>query len=671
MITPKNARYLLMMAVLPLMLYKARAQKIDEKTYLHKMQLIDSLSFYKMSDYDTLRYFLVSKSYGNNEYKEDYYGWVNKQDEKHLFFLNINGKELEIEKRELTQMKPMPLNQETIDSLISRGRRHVVEDWGNFASTYELVLWLYKKGHVGLSKQLLPERPVFFADTNLRDGFGALYYDAMLSAYSNQRNYEKAIAFGEHLSGGVFKGYEYQKESIALTRQLKNNPADFKTFRIPDSLEWRALKQKLTRNEQIVYLADRLRLLNCIQPGQPAGVSYDMYQYSMPYIDAGKSGVSYWDHNATYAVINPFVELLLMKLNLKETELLLPYLLTDTYIPTYNYHRDFFPERNLHKLSWVAETLVFKITDKLFFYRLDFDALTLEQQKAEVAKIKKWCDENAALSPETLTVKQLKTADNWNSFLAAMRTARQQKNDSLLSIIIQRFNDFNDSAWPSHRAALAQAMYELGGEKYIGTVKNWNKDTTDKSVSLWTSMFLIKYDRGSYELAMQKLEAVLKQCDGTTYYPHAMDLLLSMKDKRAFKLAEGIVDKSEFQSFIEWDYYVNITRKLLLAKSDHTFSFLSAKLDAYTADKMKNDHKDNDHVMAELDSYVLTVDLLRSDKKDYFSVTSNKERLAYIGVLNKWFKSQYVLLKEGKPNELRLEVVPTDAPVSFVDTYYR
>jgi hypothetical protein len=212
-------------------------------------------------------------------------------------------------------------------------------------------------------------------------------------------------------------------------------------------------------------------------------------------------------------------------------------------------------------------------------------------------------------------------------------------------------------------------MFELGSEKYIGAVKIWSKDTTDKWVNLWASMFLIKYDKDSYKPAMKTLAAVLNQCDGTTWYPNAMDLLLSINKPEALKLAEGILDKSRFQELIYWPYYENFTRKLLSVKSDYTFHFLSTKLDS--ADEVANLHHDNDQMLTQKDAFVLTVDELRSDTPGYYKVTTNDARREYIKALNTWFKKQYALLKEGKPNELRLEVKPENAPVTFVDTYYR
>jgi hypothetical protein len=669
MIYPKRLQSLLLIAILLLVFYKAHAQKIDEKIYQHKIRLMDSLSFYKMKDYDTLyQISILGKMYGR-DYRHDYYGWINKRDEESILFINTNGTESEIENKQIVKETPLPVSDATIEVFTKKDE----QEFGirEFGENYLLSLWLYKKGQFDYSRQLLPKNDNSFSDSRLMDNFGIIYYDAMLSAFSNERNYPKAIAFGDHLSNYLFNSYQYQKEAIALARQLKNNTEDFKAFHIPDSLEWNALKQKLNRKDQILYLADRLRLLNCIQPGQPGGIGYEMYQSSISYSEMQKLGVSYWDYNAKYHVINPFSELLQMKLDLYEAKLLLPYLLTETYIASYSYFRDFFADRTLHKLSWVTHDLIFEITDKRFFTQRSFDSLTFDKKQIEVEKIKKWCDENAELSKEDLTINILKTTDQWIDFRKALETARREKYDSLLSVIVKRFNDFKDLYWPIHKDAIAKTMFDLGNEKYIGTVRKWSKDTTHIEVNLWSSLFLLKYDKDSYEQAMNELGSVLKQCDGTAYYPHAMDLLLSMNDKRALKLAEGILNKQQFQSLSNWDYYLNFIKKLLLLKSDYTVNFLCKKLTGpFTQDEIQQLNQNNGsmNLLVQSDSFVLAVDELKKSTPGYNTAGSVKMRLEYKKQLSKWFSTQYKLLKEGKPNELRLNVVRANEPVAFVDT---
>ena len=255
----------------------------------------------------------------------------------------------------------------------------------------------------------------------------------------------------------------------------------------------------------------------------------------------------------------------------------------------------------------------------------------------------------------------------------AIQIAKRQKNDSLPAILVQRFNNFRGgTSWPSNRGYMAETMFELQNEKYVDVVRKWNKDTTDKWVNLWASMFLMKFDKDSYPAAIKALEAVLKQCNGITYYPHAIDFLLGLKDKNALKLAERIMDKAIFQQYIYWDYYENFIRKLLHAKSDYTFSFLSGKLSAYKLDMMKNLNKDGDNPITQNDEFVLAVDELKSDTPGYYKARTNLAKQEYIRKLESWFKTQYNLLKEGKPNELRLDIKRVSPPQgALVDSYYK
>jgi hypothetical protein len=647
---------------------KSNGQQIDEKTYHHKMQLMDSISFYKMQNYDTLyEISTLDTSHGRN-FRSKYHGWINNRNMENIRFINIHGELYTIDKRRITNITPMAIKNTTIEFFM-KPKRLSSFDLGSPVDNYLLSYWLYKKGEINFSKQLIPDDTIH-NDRNLTSTFGAIYYDAMLFAYSCERNYQKAIAIGNHLSGNVFNEYEYQKEAIALALQLKNNPEDFKTFLLPDSLDWMALEQKLNRQGQIIYLAERFRLLNCIQPGQPAGISYAMYQYSVPYSESQKLNISYWDRNAKYGVINPYSELIKMKLNMQETELLLPYLFSNDYIASYSYFRDFRPQRTLHKVSWVVNRLLYEITNKAFFDQHNFDLLPFDQKKAEVDEIKKWCDQNAALSPEERVIKILKTTDKWADFQKGMQTAKECKYDSLLPVLVARFNDFSGGFWPTHKGMMSETMYELGNKTYVPVVKSWSRNATDIWVNLWSAMFLLKYDTASYETAMMELERILNQDDGTAYYPHAMELLLSMNDQRARKLAEGILDRPQFPMFISWDYYLNFIKELLLLKSDYTFYAVSKQLDSFTPEESEtlSQNGGNAHLMVQSDNYVMAVSKLKNGTiPDYYFTSNNKAKLAYRKELREWFTTQYRLLKEDKPNELNLKPTPTSAPVTFID----
>lgn len=671
MAAPKKLRYFPLMAALLLAPCITFAQQTTTDDFAHKIRLTDSLSFYQINKQDTLYRFLTADSMFNRVFKTIYYGWIKNQDKNYIHVLNVDGGLYLLKRSELTHMEALPANNTTADSIVSK-YSDVFSGIKKFGQPYLVGSWLFKNGMQEQAKRVFFNNGSRFtdaSDTGLRDNFGIITYDAMLYAFSKDRDYATAIAYGEHLSKSIFNGYPYQKTAIALTQQLKNNPGDFKIFRLPDSLEWVALKQKLSRTEQIDYLAKRLRLLNCIQPGQPGGIDYDMYQYAVSFAESYKIGFEYWRHNPRYEVINPFVEIIRMKLTTPEVKLLLPYLLSDDYIASYSYFRDFRPDRALHKVSWVAHELIFEITCKEFITPNNFEKLSKVDKQAEVAKIGKWCDDNANLSADELTIKELKTADNWTDFSKALATAQQQKLRQLLPIIVHRFKDFDHDQWALGSEAMAETMYRMGDASYIDTVKQWSRDTTSKTVNLWAALFLLKNDKNSYQYAMDELERILKEDDGTYYYPHAMDQLLGMNDPRAFKLAEGIMAKERFADFVSWGYYLDFVKRLLLAKSDYTFHYLNSKIAAFSPDETEQlTQTKNEGIAVRSDNFVIAVDNLRTDSSTYYQSVDIKDKIAYRKTLSVWFTTQYQLLKAGKPNELKLKLSNANAPVSFVDS---
>jgi hypothetical protein len=69
LIVPKLLRHFFFIAVPLFIFHNGRAQDMSNQTYRHKMQLIDSLSLYKMDKYDTIyKVSTVYKTHGN-EYK--------------------------------------------------------------------------------------------------------------------------------------------------------------------------------------------------------------------------------------------------------------------------------------------------------------------------------------------------------------------------------------------------------------------------------------------------------------------------------------------------------------------------------------------------------------------------------------------------------------------------
>src|ERR1700748_376291 len=199
MISLRRLKYLLPITLL--VSSNTSAQKIDDKTYQQKMDLMEKLSIYKMTVYDTLFHIATLDSFHGNEYRHNYYGWINKWEKENLKFINTDGNENVIDRAKIKEIEVLPINNSTIQIFIDNLKQDF--GMGDFGKNYLLNLWLYKKGQKDYSKQLLPKNDTFFSDKYIIQGFGIIYYDEMLKAYSYDRNYKDAIVFGKQLSKDI------------------------------------------------------------------------------------------------------------------------------------------------------------------------------------------------------------------------------------------------------------------------------------------------------------------------------------------------------------------------------------------------------------------------------------------------------------------------------------
>jgi hypothetical protein len=622
---------------------------------------------YDVSQFDTL-YSLTFVDTAHDEVrKTDYQGWILQRKGERML-LTVKGHEMGMTGPNIAAVEPVPVNEELI-ALYSDSKRRIGSfTQRDFDENYLIGLWFHKKGKPDIAQRLLPRlTDTFFDEQIIINDFGTKYYDGLLKRFCMARNYPEAIRFGEQFNKEIFEHYEYQKSASELTAQLKSRTEDFKTFNLPDAKEWNSRKQKMNRTEQIRFLAERLRLINCIQPGQPAGISYADPQFALP-ISEIPENVSYWNYNEKYCVINPYNELVEMQLTPPEVELLLPYLLDRSFIPTYTYHRDFMSGRTNHRMSWVLNDLIYTMTDKHFFNSRSFDSLNTEGRSAAIETIRKWCVENKEISQETRTNTILNTTAQWSEFTKALQTARTKHYAILLPVIEKRFNDFQQKSWRSHKGVLARLMYEEGNEKYISVVQKWNENKDEREVIFWTSLFLLKNDKDHYNTSIKKLESVLKDDDGSTFYPHAIDVLLNLKTERAKKLAEGILNKQQFMMMMSFDWQLNCVKKLIAAKSDYTLNFLSKKLNEIVNGPVPkiSQSPEAPQMFSQSDMFASVIDKLRSIDYAIYTIAPG-DRQKYVSELEHWFNLQVKKIKSGEDSEMNLTLVETNEPVQFLD----
>ncbi len=215
-----------------------------------------------------------------------------------------------------------------------------------------VAAWSYQAGDKKLAARIIfpriDESPddLDFA-TQISELIGKVYYQRLLDAFTDRRDYDEAIRIANHLSEPEFDHYFYQPRAKELAAQLQKRGEDFKSLTLPAAGDWAKRKAAMSRGEQVKFLADRLRLLNCAQWGQPGDVNYTDPQWSAP----GSAG----DRKE---VINPFNELRAMKLSPTELAFLAPYLTDDDFMLVFSFWRDFHPERHLHRVNWAVQDII-------------------------------------------------------------------------------------------------------------------------------------------------------------------------------------------------------------------------------------------------------------------------------------------------------------------------
>ncbi len=325
------------------------------------------------------------------------------------------------------------------------------------AGIYEglLVDWLYRNGRRELAARVLfPALDSLPLDNNLLDAvraeLGHKYGIQMLAAFVN-RDYGKTLQLAktitERYPETIFSQYagEFQ-------RQLPLRRDDFKGFRLPTPAEWAALKQKLSRAEQIDYLCRRFRLINCFQEGQPGHAADSDRQF------AEKSEIS---EDASFPVrtgktevINPLVELAGpidryfepgkkrptgMDLTLADVKYLAPHLHDDWFMLTISFFRNFAPGRTLHS----TRPLVARVINDLAKMDLcEVEALSSMTEKERDQKIQviiRWAGEviyefatnqpgNTRRDPNRNTSKEIAEARSWLQVRIRELEARNSKN---------------------------------------------------------------------------------------------------------------------------------------------------------------------------------------------------------------------------------------------------
>lgn len=350
-----------------------------------------------------------------NLYVEDFGGWLLSTEKDEFQFLDhfgtfrrarknqtqITVSALKEEAARLVMMRKQDVDDGTSKALSRRGGL-TAQFEPRFISLRETLVaaWCLERGDRSSAAAILFPRIDEAADDRwlgwaTRDALGHSYHQEMLDEFSKSRDYDRAIALADHLSKPLFADYPYQDRAKKMASQLRRRQTDFVTLKLPGPQEWKELQGQLGREEQVRYLASRMRLLHCVQWGQPDGVSYRDPQTANA---VDKFAIPTEPDDSAERVINPYVELLEMKLEIRELLPLVPYLAVDDFMLTYSYWRDFHPARTLHQANWAIASVFNDVAGREVVDLKAFSSANQADTKKYLATITKWCNDNAGKS---------------------------------------------------------------------------------------------------------------------------------------------------------------------------------------------------------------------------------------------------------------------------------
>ena len=280
------------------------------------------------------------------------------------------------------------------------------------AGLYEITLghWLYSRQEYELAaKVLLPVLSIFYSDENLIDlakqEFGVVWGYRMLVAFVGQRDYDEALRCAGLLTER-FDGTQFSDLARQLQAELPKRHDDFEALTLPTYAEWDQLRGSLTREQQIQFLCERFRLLNCFQWGQPGAVDITSKQFREP---CGITENAAWGLDLGETdVINPFSVLTgrwgwewhdappdveTLALTVDDIPLLATYLADDWHILAIGFPRDFMGHRDLKTQRSYLMGIINDLAGQEICSSPQDDWSTEAGKQAAIARIVAWAQQ--------------------------------------------------------------------------------------------------------------------------------------------------------------------------------------------------------------------------------------------------------------------------------------
>ena len=433
---------------------------------------------------------------------------------------------------------------------------------GQGASLVEVILaaWLDRAGKPQLAASIfLPALDTLYEDRQIvdmaRHRLGDLLGRRMLVAFIGDRNYEQALT----LARGLARHYpetQLHEYAVGLAEQLPRRMDDFKTLKLPTPAHWAEMKRTMSRREQIDFLCQRLRLLNCFQMGQPGGYHSSATQYAEP---CGISENAAWGLNkGKTEVINPVTELAGqhdglfqdgdnrstgMNLTVADIPALVPHLRADWYLLIVTFWRDFHPDRDLaHSRPYVAGWIN-GLAHRDLCELERFEKMAPAEQEMHLRKIIAWSEANKNRTDEDLLAEaiqaEVELKSPWQNVAGEVAALVKMKSPKALAFVEHYLAEKDEQG--DDTLNLLNQLQALDSHKAIAHSKGL---LDHKNGRLRMQAAMIVFDAGDTQRAIPVLAKLLEKGSAYEIGDHALaavNRLLALDTKDATDAARSIL----------------------------------------------------------------------------------------------------------------------------------
>ncbi len=438
---------------------------------------------------------------------------------------------------------------------------------GQGASLVEAILiaWLDRlDDHDKVAALLLPALDTVYEDRHLvemaRHRLGQILGNRMLVAFVGDRDYAETLKLAQALSK-TYPDTQFHEYAKGLAEQLPRRMDDFKDFRLPTAAKWTELKKKMSRREQIDFLCQRLRLLNCFQMGQPGGYSPGSTQYAEP---CGISENAAWGlSRGKTEVINPYSELTGQRgifirdedkdrgldLKIADIPVLVPHLRDNWYFPTVSFWRDFSSDRNLGTTRPYIAGFINDLAQHDLCDLVAFEKMSPKEQEAHLKRIIDWAEANKNKTEEeilaTAVQRAVKNKARWHEISGRIEQLVKLKSPRALGVIEQYLEKPEDDGY--YMPEMMTQLNTLNSKKAMVWAAKF-LDHKNRRLRMQCAMML--FDAGNTDKTVPVLAELLKT--GSSYElfgegERAIAGLLKLGSEPARQAAFGMLDNKHLR----------------------------------------------------------------------------------------------------------------------------